>query len=90
MVANTAKSGFSELILENEQAHILLFKTNIQYKKDMKIIGSLLAKANYINSWNVDLDDCDKVLRIESKTDDHQIIISIIQNAGFRCEELAD
>ncbi|WP_149243547.1 hypothetical protein [Dyadobacter sp. 32] len=41
---------------------------------------------------NFDLDDCDKILRVESKTERIQsvLIIVMLKNSGFRAEILED
>ncbi|MEJ0105481.1 MAG: hypothetical protein WDO19_24265 [Bacteroidota bacterium] len=40
--------------------------------------------------WNFDLEDCDKILRIDSQTEISQPVIKLLQNIGFDCEELPD
>ena len=48
--------------MENQ---ILIFRTSITKRRDIKLIGSLLAKFPQITRWNVDFEDWEKVLRIE-------------------------
>ena len=69
---------------------ILIFKTNIRFKKDLKIIRPLLAAHKPIIKWNVDRQDTDKVLRVESASEDTLEIIKTIKEAGYQCEELPD
>jgi hypothetical protein len=66
--------------------HILLFKTNIEKKTDRRIIR-LLQDAG-VGKWNIDCEDCDKVLRIESNTLHHQDIIDLLRTHGYECSEL--
>ena len=40
--------------------------------------------------WNFDLEDCDKILRIDSPTEITETIIKLLQEKGFKCEELTD
>ncbi len=40
--------------------------------------------------WNFDLEDCDHILRVETWSVLASTIIAVIENAGFRCEELED
>ncbi|WP_235889571.1 hypothetical protein [Flavobacterium restrictum] len=40
--------------------------------------------------WNFDLDDCDKILRIDSETEITKSVIRLLQDKGFECEELLD
>lgn len=70
--------------------YILVFKTNIRFKKDFEIVESILKKYPFILNWNVDKDDKDKVLRIESKTHQTSEIIAAIIQGGYICEEIID
>ena len=69
---------------------ILLFKTNIRLKKDLKKIRVLLNALPDITRWNVDQEDIDKVLRIEALKDNSGELIKIINQEGYLCEELPD
>ena len=51
--------------MENQ---ILIFRTSITKRRDIKLIGSLLAKFPQITRWNVDFEDWEKVLRIGNIT----------------------
>jgi hypothetical protein len=68
--------------------NILIFKTNIRYKKDLRQVYPVLNSLSAIAAWHIDREDIDKVLRVEAKGDHTQTIISQVQRAGFRCEEL--
>ncbi len=67
---------------------ILVFKTNLANARHIKKIGSSLNLHPHIKEWNVDLHDCDKILRVVAEriaaTDVEQIVFS----AGHFCEEL--
>jgi hypothetical protein len=69
---------------------ILIFKTNIRFKKDLKKVEPVLNANDTILKWNIDRQDIDKVLRIEAKTDNFEEIINTIQQEGYLCEELPD
>lgn len=69
---------------------ILVFKTNIRFKKDLKIIGPFLSDYKPVIKWNVDRKDTDKILRIETTSGDPLEIIKTINKAGYHCEELPD
>jgi len=73
-----------------ETLNILVFKTNIRFKKDLKIIGLFLSDFKPVIRWNVDREDADKILRIESTSGDPLEIIQTINKAGYHCEELPD
>ena len=46
--------------MENQ---ILIFRTSVTKRRDIKLIGSLLARFPQISKWNVE--DWEKILRIE-------------------------
>jgi hypothetical protein len=68
--------------------NILIFKTNIKYKKDIHNITPVMNSIPSVAFWNVDRNDIDKVLRIESTDNDIEAIRNKIQYAGYLCEEL--
>jgi len=70
--------------------HILIFKTNIETEDAHKELGSLLNSHRSIIDWNIDKEDVDKVLRIESELNNTREIMTTINKAGFICEELPD
>lgn len=67
---------------------VLVFRTNIRFKKDLRQIGPVLEKEPGVLKWNVDREDTDKVLRIESIQVTPETIIQLISREGFFCEEL--
>lgn len=70
--------------------NILVFKTNISYKKNVEHIKPHLEAMPEVNRWTVDLHDRDKVLRIESKSLTPATIQHVVKQAGYACEELPD
>jgi hypothetical protein len=70
--------------------HILIFKTNIKFKKDLKKLEAHLNTHETISTWNLDREDIDRVLRIESSSDITKDIINIVKLAGYHCEEFTD
>lgn len=68
--------------------HILLFKTNISCDADKALLGAVLNNHADIQSWTVDTEDEDCVLRVISHTLSHQQIIDLITNYGYSCCEL--
>ena len=69
--------------------NIHVFKTNIETELDMNSIQFLLDSNPKIVQWSVDLEDIDKVLRIEaSKNLREKDIIDMVKSKGFYCEEL--
>lgn len=71
-------------------SEILIFKTNIHSENDVVRIAHFLNSDLHVKKWNVDRDDVDRVLRIESDDYNPEYIIHMIRKAGFLCEELHD
>ena len=46
---------------------VLVFKTNLRFKKQINAVTPLIDTMQGILKWNVDLYDKDKILRIESR-----------------------
>ena len=67
---------------------ILVFKTNLTDTKRISDVEYLLDTHPHIVQWNVDLDDCDNVLRIVSRNIAAPEVENILLNAGYYCEEL--
>jgi len=67
---------------------VLVFKTNIRFKKDVAKVATCLQRDKGINKWNVDLEDIDKVLRVETNSLTAKGIINSIRRCGYECDEL--
>lgn len=76
--------------METDFNNILIFGTNIKTEKDKQIISRLLNSNPEIEQWNIDLEDIDSVLRIESKSLDAEQIIKMITEQDFKCTELTE
>jgi hypothetical protein len=69
--------------------NVIVLKTNIQNKKNLKSLMPAFNNHAGIKRWNVDTEDIDKVLRIEADQFLQEIdIIQLIHSHGFSCEEL--
>ncbi|WP_295653043.1 hypothetical protein [uncultured Mucilaginibacter sp.] len=69
---------------------VLVFKTNVTSKKKVSMIAPLLTSFPTIRHWNFDLQDCDKVLRVEATGLQPSSVERLLLAAGFDCEELGD
>jgi hypothetical protein len=69
---------------------IYIFKTNVQEKTTANDLLSLLAKRFPGADINIDLDDCDKVLRIETNSATVTDVINTVTKSGYTCSELPD
>lgn len=68
--------------------NILVFKTNIRYKKQVQTVVTQLNNLEGIIRCNVDLYDKDKILRIETRDLSPRVIEHTLLEAGYFCEEL--
>lgn len=69
---------------------VLVFKTSIRSIRDIKKVEEAISHHEGLMRWNVDRDDIDNVLRIETTEPDPGRIIESLQQAGFFCQELPD
>ena len=65
-----------------------VFKTNVQYRELAEQLVSILRSRFAFYKINFDLEDCDKILRVEGKQICVEIIIEILINHGLECEVL--
>lgn len=71
------------------RSSILVFRTSVSTIKDVERVGTILNKCSQILTWNIDLEDWEKVLRIECgenlKTTD---ISMMLKNINIYISEL--
>lgn len=67
---------------------IEVFKTDVKKPTDADNLKSALIKKYPGSKVSFDLDDCDKVLRIEGTSIDTGLVIRLLQKNGFYCDEL--
>ncbi|MBI1769076.1 MAG: hypothetical protein HY015_03875 [Bacteroidetes bacterium] len=65
-----------------------VFKTNIQHKRTAEKIKVELLLLFPNCKINFDLNDCDRILRIESAIEVGEKIEEVLNQKGFYCEEL--
>ena len=67
---------------------IHVFKTSVSTEAEILKIKQALDDLVLPGKWNFDLDDCDKILRVESDTARASLVIRFMQEQHFVCEEL--
>lgn len=75
---------------EVEERKVLVFKTNIEEEQPIHSLKEQLNNHPHILRWNIDWQDIDNVLRIETHLLRVNDIEAIVTNAGYYCEELPD
>lgn len=73
---------------EKMQTTILIFRTSISGKQDLKRIEELLSCYPQIHQWSVDMEDWEKVLRIEGEEMNAGDLCSGLKNIGIQASEL--
>lgn len=65
-----------------------IFRTNIATQQDKKrVIGAIEANFSVL-ACSVDIDDCDRVLRIVSQQVGEDAIIAFVKRLGYHCDPL--
>lgn len=70
--------------------NILVFRTNISNTDLVRRAGLHMGGLEGVVRWNVDLHDVDCVLRVESTGVGAREVETVLQGAGYLCEELGD
>ncbi|HVI46598.1 MAG TPA: hypothetical protein VM802_17100 [Chitinophaga sp.] len=65
-----------------------VFKTNINSLEERQQMIRAISSSFEVSSCHVDLEDCDKVLRIADMQVEENIIIEFVKKQGFLCESL--
>ena len=66
--------------------YVEIFKTYVNHVHQAEHLCSILSQKLEDTKVNFDLDDCDKVLRVESFRIDSIKIINIMETLGYSCE----
>ena len=67
---------------------IYVFKTSVETKTQVKKLKPHIDKILPGEKWNFDLDDCDNVLRIDSRKNIVVQITELLKSHQYHCEEL--
>ena len=74
--------------VSNNKRNILIFRTSITTKLEIERIKILFAQYSQIHKWNLDFEDWEKVLRIESHGITETDVINILQAINIYISEL--
>lgn len=66
---------------------ILIFKTNISCPVAADKILQLVKQQHQVTACTIDLEDCDKVLRVVGEIPGDAVVDCVVQ-MGYECEEL--
>lgn len=65
-----------------------VYKTNVRHKRQAKKILNVLSEQFPMFSINFDLEDCDKILRVEGKNIPQKKIVRTVTENGYQCSVL--
>ena len=77
-------------LMEDMKIEVLVFKTDIVGKTQSENLGQILKEDRRIRNWNIDQNDIDNVLRIESSEMSPADVIQLVRDLGYMCEELPE
>lgn len=69
---------------------IRVFRTNVQNEGDVIRLRTVFSQRYPLLQWNFDLEDHDRILRIEGEAETTGIVTSLLQEHGYTCEELQE
>jgi hypothetical protein len=67
---------------------IYIFKTSVKTKNQVQKLKPHINEILPSKKWNFDLDDCDKILRMDSEGNIVLKIVDLLNSHKFNCEEL--
>ncbi|UFH40554.1 hypothetical protein LNP22_08930 [Flavobacterium flavipigmentatum] len=65
-----------------------VFKTNVEKEKDTNFIIAIIKRQFPMYKINFDLEDCDKILRVEASDLEPASIIEYLNHLGYSCAVL--
>lgn len=67
-----------------------IFKTNIKTVYDKNKVIHAIVDNFKVTACSVDIEDCDRVLRIVSQQIGEEAIIAFVKRLGYHCDTLLD
>ncbi|GAB3656691.1 hypothetical protein GCM10028791_28700 [Echinicola sediminis] len=70
---------------------VLVFKTSVENEAEINKVAPILDRLlEGEGSWNFDLEDCDRILRVVTEERRVEDITLAVEGSGYFCEELGD
>lgn len=70
---------------------LFILTTNVKNSDGLKFLSPILNKHPMVNRWSIDLEDRDRVLRIEATREAKEIdMIDLIVASGIKCASLPE
>lgn len=77
--------GYFTRGLSNHTMPVEVFKTNVKTKRNADMVVHRIKRILPVGRVSFDLEDCDKVLRIEATEIQSQSILNLLLELGFTC-----
>jgi len=68
----------------------LKFKTNINCEGCIAKVKPVLDEADGIGAWEVDIDNSDKILTVQSEGITEDEVIALVRKKGYKAEPIAE
>lgn len=78
----------SAILRSRPRAVIGIFKTNIATRQERQQVLRAIQSRFDVGPCHIDLEDCDRVLRIVDMTVDEPTMMDFVRQQGFLCEPL--
>jgi hypothetical protein len=76
--------------MKNKKSIISVFVTSVIQKRTAKHLVNKISLLDSVRACNFDLEDCDKILRVESEFEISKTVTKLVNSKGFKCVELLD
>lgn len=77
-----------DVALDERMPAVLVFRTTVNTRGQMLLLAPALSEILGHARWNFDLEDRDRVLRIEHGSSARDRVIDLLRRKGFMCAEL--
>lgn len=81
---------FEQTTTSFDMAQVLVFKSNIHDRMEASALCTALKSVPGVERCTVDLEDCDRVLRVQGDQLESNTLVKIVGDWGLSIEELTD
>ena len=87
-------TGASMMLVSSRQHavavnEVMVFRTSVDDAEDVEALRTALDREVAAGGrWNFDLEDRDRILRVESRRSGPATVIAVLRDRGFHCAEL--
>ena len=78
----------ARVTVTTEMPLVILFSTSVRCECALQTVTPALDEISAIIRWTIDLDDCDKVLRVLASTDVTSAVRKALLGRGYTCASM--